>query len=784
MIGAPLLAGAADSGPSGAFTIQRSLRFNETNGTILSRTTSAASGSSVNTFSFWIKNTKKNIAYLYEEGPDVSNRTYIAFTALKQIRIVQLEAGTTVLDKTTQNGLLDYAAWAHIVVAFNRGASVAEDRVIVYVNGVRVTAWSTNTIFNNVGGTWISGHPSYTRTIGATRLPAWGTYLEGYLADFHFVDGMALPATSFGAFDAITGLWGPINYTGMHGTNGYYLKFNDNSAVTAAALGADSSGAGNNWTPNSFVLSGLLASDSMTDTPTPYDDGAYGRGNFATLDLNSHYYLHATPNLGYLQWSGGAASIYTHILPTVACPLSGKWYCETLCVTTGLVCGLLKNTPSNIQLMMRTTGWLGQTADGYSLWTNGTKYNNNSFTSYTTANAVNDVIGIAYDADVGSLTFYRNGVSLGVAFSGLSGEFFFAFAQTGSTYVRVNFGQQPWAYAPPAGYKPLNSYNVPTPAITKPNSYFEPLAYTGNNTARSIVNTAGFQPDLVLIKGRNVASDNKLTDSVRGATKALMLDYNGSETTDAGGVTAFNSNGFSLGTSDTNYNGAASTYVAWQWKKGVTPGVDVVTYTGNATGGRALSHSLGVAPKFIIVKNRSAAGSPAVAWHSDLTAYNYYLATNTTAAQVNGATVWGAAPSSTTFTVGTDPSVNGNTNSMVAFLFAEVPGFSRMGSYFPTGDTNTNFFYCGFKPAFILIKCITTTGNWVVYDAARTADNTVNQGKLLLNTSGVETNERAVVVTSTGFKLDATSTDYNTVGQQFAFVAFASDPFKNSLAAW
>ena len=318
------------------------------------------------------------------------------------------------------------------------------------------------------------------------------------------------------------------------------------------------------------------------------------------------------------------------------------------------------------------------------------------------------------------------------------------------------------------------------PVIKKGSDYMQAVTYTGNGSTQTI--NVGFQPDLVWIKSRSVAADHKLVDSVRGATLALSSNTTGAEVTDSTGITAFTSTGFTLGANST-YNTNAATYVAWCWKKGATPGFDIVTYTGTGSANRAIPHSLGVAPKMVIVKNRTFAANWNV-WFTGFTA-DEYLLLNTTGAKASFSGQWGSVPTSTNFYVGSNNGVNGNTDLMVAYLFAEIAGFSKFGSY--TGNLNADgpYVYLGFRPKLVMWKRTDSTGDWIIFDSSRDAYNYAEK-QLVPNTSGAEQVTGGGFVRmdflSNGFKVRSTDSYINASGGTYIFAAFAENPFKYSNA--
>jgi hypothetical protein len=288
--------------------------------------------------------------------------------------------------------------------------------------------------------------------------------------------------------------------------------------------------------------------------------------------------------------------------------------------------------------------------------------------------------------------------------------------------------------------------------------------YTGTGASLTIANSANntigttFQPDFVWMKGRSGATDHALYDVVRGTTKDLVSNTSAAETTQATGLTAFGSTGFTIGAL-AKINTSAATYVGWQWLAGnssgssntngsitstvsanTTAGFSVVTYTG--TGAAAtIGHGVGAVASFIIVKNRQAANSWAV-YHVSAGANQQLLlnSSNAASADTQGFT---ATPSSTVFSVGTGSAMDTNQTTgggqHVAYCWAAVAGYSAFGSYTGNLSTDGPFVFTGFRPAYILLKNVngSYTTPWIVIDVARNTSNVANN-RLSPNSSGAE----------------------------------------------
>jgi len=331
--------------------------------------------------------------------------------------------------------------------------------------------------------------------------------------------------------------------------------------------------------------------------------------------------------------------------------------------------------------------------------------------------------------------------------------------------------------------------------IDKPSDYFNTKLYTGTGSTTNITGV-GFNPDLVWIKCRsNAVTDNVLFDRVRGAGQRLVSNDTGAEETQTGIMSAFVTDGVTVGGGDAS-NGSSKTYVMWNWLAGgsassntdgsitssvsanTTSGFSIVSYTG--TGSTAtIGHGLGSAPKMIIVKNRSAVEEWGVYHVSNGNTHVQYL--NTTGAKSDDAGFWNdTTPTSSVFTVGNSTRVNQSGSAMIAYCFAEKQGYSKFGSYTGNGNADGTFVYTGFKPAFVMLKKTSGTGNWQMFDDKRVGYNPDND-VLRANLSNTECTSCVKIDTlSNGFKLRNTDGDGNTSGGTYIYMSFASEPFTTS----
>jgi hypothetical protein len=327
--------------------------------------------------------------------------------------------------------------------------------------------------------------------------------------------------------------------------------------------------------------------------------------------------------------------------------------------------------------------------------------------------------------------------------------------------------------------------------VNKSSSFMNNKLYTGNGGTQALTGL-GFEPSFTWIKQRdNGVYSNALFDAVRGVGKMLVSNTTAAEGNQTNGVTAFDADGFTIGDfSAGNYN--ARKYVSWNWKANgqgssntdgsinttytsanTTSGFSISKYTG--TGSNAtVGHGLGAVPKMIITK-RLDSTTDWMTYHSSL-ANTQKVALNSTGAVSTSGSVWNSTtPTSSVFAVGTSADTNNNNSDIIAYCFADVQGFSKMGSYIGNGNADGTFVYTGFKPAFVMIKMTSEAQNWGIYDNKRLGYNEV-KNVLFPNLDNVENTDLAPIdLLSNGFKMrrDASASDQNNKnGGSYIYMAF------------
>lgn len=333
--------------------------------------------------------------------------------------------------------------------------------------------------------------------------------------------------------------------------------------------------------------------------------------------------------------------------------------------------------------------------------------------------------------------------------------------------------------------------------IDKPTDYFNTVLYTGNATDNHSITGINFQPDWVWVKGRSEISSHRLNDSVRGAGKELLTNTTGAEYTYSPNTSlkSFDSDGFTLGT-DNGINKSSVTYASWNWlasnttasntdgtitstvSANQTAGFSIVSWTGNENASSTVGHGLGSDLGMIIIKNRIDAEHWEV-WHKNLTSTSdYRLLLSGTIAENNNTAFFSEAPTSTVFTPGSNNAINGSGDSMIAYCFAGKKGFSKFGSFSGNSSTDGSFVFCGFRPAMVICKASSTTGDWKIFDSKRIGYNAANY-RLQPNSSAAETSDSLIDFLSNGFKMRTSSDSINTASTVI-FMAFAENPFVTS----
>jgi hypothetical protein len=775
MFGSQWLANAGST-----YEIEQSVRFNSVDDAKLSRTPDSDGSTTTFTISLWVKrSTTTIINSMYQGFSGTSSAGNLRWLLDGRLQFYDNDG--------TGNGLLttalfrDPSSWYHIVAIWDTSNATSTDRLRLYSNGDRITSFDSSTFPAVNYATTYFNRSAYVQQIGFTS--SGSTYSDFLLAEYNFIDGTAVEPSSFGETNSDTGQWVPKEYEGSYGTNGFYLKGQDSSA-----LGDDTSGNGND-----FSSSGLFGNDQMSDSPTS------NHCTWNPLQTGTTITSMSDGNLVLSGTSGAAAKWMSLGTMPVS---SGKWYYEITSGGTRIGAGF--TTSGSLTQANLNTGPIDVAAETFVITNAGEIYYGTTDSGNTTPAFGSGVtMGFALDADEGKAWVTVNGSDWADSSSGTSGDPTDGsnptWTQTigtpvqplcgdtsGGSFVTLataNFGQSAFAYTPPTGYNAWNTDNLPAPAIEDPSAYFQTTLYEGDGSTQSIDQDGNstFSPNFVWIKNRDAADAHALFDTVRGATEVLSSNSTAAEATNDDTLTAFESDGFAIG-DDVIVNTNAESYVAWQWAEGATPGLDIIAYTGNGSN-RTIAHNLGVKPGMFIVKARDRDDANWGVYHSAVGATKSLFLQSAGAAFDSDEYFNDTEPTASVFTLGVNAQGNTDTKTYIAYVFAPVEGFSAFGSYAGNSSTNGPMVNLGFRPAFLICKVGTgSTGSWRLFDTTRNPSNVTN--KLIYpNLSNAEATSAELDILSNGFKIRvAGGYDINDSGDTIVYMAFAENPFKTANA--
>jgi len=437
---------------SGGYAVDNSCRFDGSSA-YMHKTPGGAGNLRTFTISFWVKRSSLGQMWMFQQGADNgTDTTYLRFTPTHQLSFADYSAGGE-FELATNRLFRDFSAWYHIVVAVDTTQGTAANRVKIYVNGVQETSFATETYPSENYDTELNGTDLLTL---CRRVDDGGSpqlYYNGYLAEAVMVDGTALAPTSFGEFDEDSGIWKPIDVSGLtFGTNGFYLDFED-----SANLGNDANGG------TDFTEGGLAAIDQTTDTPT---------NNFATANP-----LIYKTNLSYSD--GNLNTFHTYsgnyvLTQSTFGTNSGKWYIEWKSSALGSENNFGVMLPENSQKSLNS--YIGQYSGDVGYFNSGNVFSGGSNQGNIGTFTTNDIISIALNLDGSTVQFYKNGSTVGSTYSLTSGATYM-FSASGYDNARVlwNFGSPSFAissgnadgngygnfeYAVPSGYYALNTKNL------------------------------------------------------------------------------------------------------------------------------------------------------------------------------------------------------------------------------------------------------------------------------------------------------------------------------------
>ena len=594
-------------------------------------------------------------------------------------------------------------------------------------------------------------------------------------------------------------------------SNYIYMAFADKREY---AYWLDQSGNNNDWTSNN-----LTESDVMVDSPT---------NNFPTWNSLSSSAL-PTLSEGNLKNNGENNKTLNGTFGVS----TGKWYWEVAVIDRSSIAPYIGVTKFSMENDPDASPTLAATS-GRSVYRfrSTPLYKNFTATAYANDSAHglsdNGILGLALDLDNGTLKYYVNN-TLYHTDSTIPSDgttLYPLVTQTnsgGSNWNKTvaNFGQDSsfsglhvqkgnqdgnsigdFYYAPPSGFLALCTSNLPDVAVV-PSEHFNTVLYTGNATNRNITNV-GFAPDFTWLKARSIAYGHRLIDTVRGAPNVLASQSTSAEnTSETTGLTAFRTDGFTLGTSDgLNKNG--DTFVAWNWKANgsgssnssgditstvsanADAGFSIVKYTATGTTGHTVGHGLGAIPDAMFWKSLTTQSWNCFFPNTSMGATKG-LQLDNSGAQGTVANMNNTMPTSSVFSLGANGAAHnafadGVGQAYIVYCFKSIEGYSKCSSFVGNGSADGVFVYTGFRPMLVLTKQSSTTGSWTIHDAKRDIDNPLFNELIANGSDADHTSDADMDFTSNGFKIRRASGQFNTNGATVIYLAFAETPFKYSNA--
>lgn len=729
--------------------ISRALRCRSGVPGYLTRTPSIAGNRKTWTFNAWIKRTRLAPGGSLLCSNNGSNQAYSNLTFDGNDKIYYLE-GTTIPSNpllTTSNAQYrDVSSHINVHVMFDTTNATASQRFRVFINGAEIVMNNAATLALN-----------YDSNINNTQLHALcanpivgGSYLDCILSNVSLVDGQALTPSSFGQFHPRTGQWRPKSKAAIRaavaagggarngwGANGFFLPFDDATSLTTLGYDrsqSDTDTTGNNWTANNFSLTPGPTYDSMLDTPTD---------NFCTFNPLVPAVSGTVFKNGNLT-IGGVHGIFSRVVSTQ--PVSAGvviWEAQT----AGNV-GIVKLP----LLSMTSNGSFGSGANEYAYRSDGQKNLNGTTSAYGASFSSADVITGVLDLNAGTLTFYKNGVSQGIAFSGLSGEFLVGMDQgSAGGDGHINFGQRPFSH-PVAGAKAICTKNLPIkPPVMKSTDAFVAKTNSGANIVADLSAASPWSDWIRIYKRRDAAegwrwqfSDDagNFIDSSSTAAKAAFPALTG------------------------------ASYVGYSLKVSAANGVATGRLTHTNGVADTVADGLANSRKAIILKNEGTGNW--FFYHPDLTA-GKLLYLNSTAAETTDASISNVTASG--FTV-----ASALASGMYRWIvFAELEGFLKLWKHTGNGSVDGPLIGHGMRPMMWMIKNITTGGtgfDFVVADAARETSNPETQ-EVRANLADAEVNGGQVYdFVANGLKLRGAGAKVNASGGSHVGIAFAAFPFR------
>ena len=805
---------------------EQSCKFVDGDGAYLERTPSGAGNRKMWTTSMWYKRTELGGGHYLFTSYGANDGIAAIYFQADQIFTYYDTSGANPYGAVGPSYFRDPNAWMHIVWAVDAANTIHK----IWVNNVLI---STDSSYYP---------PDYSYNMNNTEVhrigeAAWGlgSYdIDGYLSHFVHIDGQYLEPDSFAEYKE--GVWIPKSTSGLtFGTNGFQLDFDQTGTGTASAstIGADTSGNDHHWTSN-----GLSSSDSnMPDCPEnnwcilneayTSNNDTYSEGNLA--------YTCVSGKLSTASFAMPSGKWYCEVRSVYSGFSSDNMYIGVFPSEKGYV-----DYPWNFMRCLNQDGG-GYASDSsydsdgtHGTWSSGTvlgmtydssngqlkMYKDDGSGGKTLLATLTESAFVGKDTYFAHSGVFASGSASGVWNFGQDGTFSGNETAQGNTDEN---GVGNFFMPVPDGFLALCAKNLDEPTIgpnstTQTDDHFEPTLYTSGNIGSGgtqNVTNVNFQPDLVWLKNRDSGStSHTLFDSSRstgGNNYHIATDGYAAQVganSQYGYLSAFNSNGFTLtgGSTNANYvNQSTDKYVAYNWKANggttttndasatgvgsidsvyqanTTAGFSIVTHTGTGSAG-TIAHGLGAKPALMITKGL------ANGYHFFM--YNHSsgaekaLLMNTTDGEDSYSTIYNdTEPTSTVFSVGTGTGTNGSGIDYINYLFAEVEGFSKFGPYTGNGSSNGPFIYTGFRPAWVVTKRTSSTGNWYMNDSARSPLNPTDSygDNLYVELANAESGN-GMDILSNGFKIRNTDASQNYSTASYIYMAFAEMPWKYALA--
>jgi|TARA_R100000093_G_scaffold68317_1_gene39889 hypothetical protein len=720
---------------------------------------------------FFSANDGTNDFYIRMDGTSNQNMTIVDNNA-------SMNVNTTAMQRDT--------AWYHCIISYDSNESSESDRIKIYINGVVQALDTPGDAYPSSGGETYWNN-AQANEIGR-RSRTSSSYANAYMAQICFLNGDSIQNGDVAVTDFLDSF--------TFGTNGSEFSPKSDSDITSLASTAggtsfmlsfdDSSDLGNDESSNNndFSLSSIASGNQSTNTPSKM---------YPTIN----YIDHSDDTLPTLSagnlTSAGPGAERACMRVTLGIPTTGKWYWEA---NWDSVASARVGFAESSSFLDATCGG---TALSWGMQNDGKVVNDDTEGSALFSWSTNDRIAMAYDADNSKFWFGRIASGATTVTWASSGDpaggtnatvtsvpsNITPALDTNTGTVSLKFPSSTWNLASvPSGFGEITSSEFTAPTY-QGIDYFNTVLYTGNGTAIGSggkANTGtGFQPDFVWIKNRDAADSHALYDAVRGTTKQIESDTTAAQTTESEGLTAFGSDGFTVGNLD-QVNTNTEKFVSWQWlggnststnENGATnsttsvAGADhfsIVSYTGTGSN-TTIGHGLGAAPEMVIVRELPG-GDDWNVYHADADSSpaSGSLRLDSTAAFASDATLWNnTVPSSTIVNLGTSAETNQSSTAMIAYCFRSVDGVCKIGKYTGNNSVDGPFVFTGFKVAYVLIKNTASTNPWMVYDAARDTYNPVvrylqpNDNAAGASGSG----SRDIDFLADGFKLRENDSDMN-----------------------